>query len=405
MRRRFIETIVTVLTLVLVVSGVVTGMALAQNNDTTDQNELAKARQAGKSFIDKFSAVNPEVSEWERVTLTSPQVFSDLNGKVNAYLFALEHQNEVVGHVIVRRSSYGYIVSKAGKAAPSSIPTSYEAKSILDEQLGTKLDERNVEKPADLVYLGVDRLYAIYEIEGKRAVIDLTTRQCVDESALKKYSPLPSRDNVRQALDNISPLRSLPTLSYLPMLYWCGSGEDMCWCGPSSGVSIMRYYREYCGYSAFPSSDTTMYLELMDDMDTYTSGSWEGVTWPWEYDDGIRIFGDRYGYDFNTRVYYPSEIGYPSGSGIGLMITFYMNVCQDLYYDHIPYALCHVGSDPVNPGETERHWRAIKGYYHPSGTGDDMYFIFTDSREHDDWQVVWWFDFTGSKWATPVEGD
>lgn len=86
----------------------------------------------------------------------------------------------------------------------------------------------------------------------------------------------------------------------LEMTYYC---QGSCCCGPSSGVSIGRYYREEKGYSALP-NDNDMYDELCECFPTY--GDW---TSPYNYGDGFDEMTDNNGYYQFNPVSYGAAFG------------------------------------------------------------------------------------------------
>jgi hypothetical protein len=175
------------------------------------------------------------------------------------------------------------------------------------------------------------------------------------------------------------------TLSYnwLPMYHWCVNTcpdcmeeEDYCWCGPSSGVSIGRYYKEKMGYTSLP--DVTgpnrceMYLDLFDTMETSCD---TGGTRTTNYGPGFVQMAEDHGYDNFSHVtvkwpsnYYPTIKNYIN-SGWPTALRAYR------FYDDI-------GGNPVFP-PSSAHYVAIKGYW-DDWHGYDRVLICTDSDSRAD---------------------
>lgn len=160
MKRKLSIVLAITLTLILSLSTV----AFAAGGEVAEK-EVDLAQDAGQAWLDRIAATFPEPAEWKGAHLAAPQVYYNLKGESNAYMFAMENDG-VVGHIIVGSSAYGYPVFEAGEAAPPSIPTADEVKSSIERDLGLKIAKESIGEPSCLLYLGVDELYAVYNIEG-----------------------------------------------------------------------------------------------------------------------------------------------------------------------------------------------------------------------------------------------
>lgn len=332
-------------------------------SESSISDDVRLAQEAGQAWLDlsEISPVNP--SEWIGAYLTEPQICYDLNGKPNAYMFAIESKG-IVGHIIVGSSDYGYSIFEAGEAPPPSIPDSAELTGILERDLGQGV--KNISEPNKLLYLGFDHLYAVYDV-GKKIGVNLIFKYAFPVSGLKMQMPTPeayiaNKKAAEKALQSESLKRGG---SSLDMAYFYQSGS--CACGPASGVSIGRYYKEEEGYSDLP-SDSAMYDDLYDYMGTSGSATWPGSYGPGfvemtEESDGEY---DNFSYsndwivtggDYSSRC---SDIN--SGHPIALMAT--------QFYDDIS------GDEDFPP--TGGHYVAIRGYQYPYGNTDHA-IVVTDS--------------------------
>lgn len=246
----------------------------SESNVPSDVN---LARETGQAWLDMAQDHPANPSEWVGARLTEPQVYYDLKEQPNAYMFAIENKG-IVGHIIVGSSAYGYPVFEAGEAPPPSVPSAAEVKSILKRDLGQEVN--NISEPAQLLYLGFDHLYAVYDV-GKQIGVNLIFKCALPVSALELQMPSPEVYIAKKKMtEKMLQSRLLGSRSgYLDLEHWCESGQ--CACGPASGVSIGRYYREH-GYGNLP-GDSDMYDDLHEYMET-TGG---GITWPTNYGPGF----------------------------------------------------------------------------------------------------------------------
>jgi hypothetical protein len=372
------------------------------------KNEVALAQQAGQAWLDSTLASSGEPWEWIGAYLATPQVFCDLKGKPDAYMFAIENNGEVVGYIIVGSSAYGYPLLEASDVPPPSIPSADEVKSTLKKDLA--LDVASIGRPTRLLYLGSDNLFAIYPAGQQEVAVDLKYDFAMPASNLAAIDTMPSPEEYKankEATDQARPevmessiLTAQSTLyNCLDMseycLWWCYggyygcnpplyNGQQVCWCGPSSGVSIGYYYKYTRGYSNLP-SDCWMYRELFNDMKT---DSTTGVTSIYNYGPGFIKMAQDHGY-YNFWYYY---YVFPPLNYYWTIVSYINSgwptaMCATVFYEDVTVP-------PVaNWPPKKSHFVVIKGYQSPY-VGYQHVVICTDSYSPSNWLYLNW-DYAG----------
>ncbi len=368
MKRKLSIVLAIALTLILSLSSV----AFAAGDKVTEE-EVDVAQDAGQAWLDRIAALTGEPSEWIGAHLTAPQVYYDLKGQPNAYMFAMENDGMVVGHIIVGSSAYGYPVFQAGESAPPSIPTADEVKSSIERDLGLKIAKESIGEPSCLLYLGIDKLYAIYEVEGQTIGVNLISERATLASNLKSYMPSPEEYKAaKKEAKGSKPLSLRSSGYYWLVMEYYREGERK-WCGPCSGVSIGRYYRteHEPSYDDLPSPDSYMYDWLRFEMGVPTTPGNYGPAFIAMTEDCSGHY-DNFSYVNNYHLedsdYWTVVDDIDSSWPLGLEIT------------------------------DEWHWRAIKGYSYNTDT-DRYEVICTNSAtpsdwERIDWLLLGWWDFT-----------
>ncbi len=394
--------------ILIIVLAVVLALALSLTSVTFaagGKKEVNLAQEAGQAWLDSTVAVIGEPVEWVGARLTTPQVYYDLKGNPDAYMFAIESNGEVVGYIIVGSSDYGYdMFEAAADVPPLSIPSADEVKSTLKRDLG--LDVASIGRPTRLLYLGFDNVFAVYQAGGQEVAVDLKFDFAMPASNLTAIVPMPSPKEYKANMEAADQAKreeladSIPTaqtLSYywLTMYHWCNdycadcNPDNYCWCGPSSGVSIGRYYKEQRGYTRLPDAgpeQCQMYLRLFTTMGTSCT---TGGTTTTNYGPGFVAMtkdpngdgnpSDGYGNTFShVTVKYPSNY-YPTiknyiNSGWPTALRAYR------FYDDI------TGNPDFPPSAA--HYVAIKGYYDNFLWNNHVYervLICTDSDSRADW--------------------
>ncbi|UCH51983.1 MAG: hypothetical protein JSV54_04380 [Chloroflexota bacterium] len=383
------KTLIIVLAVILTLALSVTSVTLAAGG----KKEVNLAQEAGQSWLDSTVAVTKEPLEWIGAQLTAPQVYYDLKGKPNAYMFAIENDGEVVGYITVGSSDYGYPMFEAADVPPPSIPSADEVKSTLKRDLG--LDVASVGRPARLLYLGFDNIFAVYQADGQEVAVDLKFDVAVRVSNLTDIVAMPSPEEYKadkeaaeqaklEELADSNPTAQSRSSNCLLMFHWCYkycadcNPEYKCWCGPSSGTSIGAYYKYYHSpqYTGLPEAypnKCPMYLELFDEMSTSCSTGGTSTT---NYGPGFVQMTKNHGYYNFSHVtvkwpsnYYPNIKSYID-SGWPTALRAYR------FYDDI-------GGNPDFP-PPKAHYVAIKGYY-DGWHGYDRVLICTDSYSQSDW--------------------
>jgi len=370
--------LVIVLAVVLTLSLSLTNVSFAAGG----KKEVALAQQAGQVWLDSTVALTGEPQEWIGACLTAPQVCYNLKGDLNAYIFAIENNGEVVGYIIVGSSAYGYPVFEAGDGAPPSIPSADGVKSTLERELGLKVEE--IGNPTRLLLLGWDKLFAVYQVDRQEVAVDLKVDFAMPAWNLTAVDTMPSPEVYKanmEATEQSKPeaLASSTwtgesTASYirneLTMPKWCSGcyggcygsccfspplyeGQQVCWCGPTSGVIIGHYYRTQRGYTGLP-SNCNLYCELWNAMKTDNNGG----TSIFNYGPGFVGVAQNHNYS-NFRYY----------TQICPSLNFYWNIVNYIDWGY-PTAMCatifydDVGGDPTFPPK-KGHFVVIKGYQSP----------------------------------------
>ena len=342
--------------------------------------EAEAAKGAGEAWLQKISLLSDELSAWRGATLGSPQAFYGLDGQINSYLFAIEGQGGVVGHVLVGSAAYGYPIFEAGANPPPQIPTAAEARAAL-ASVGLAVTQAQVSSPARLLHLGVDQLYALYEINSEGIAINLASQKAFEAAELKMGMFIPEgyAESQKQLLGSVpatpamQPTSSGGGASMLPMHHMCSkpqppAPDGIGWCGPCSGASIGVYYRDIKAYSKLP-DDATMYTELKAGM-----GGMGPVVGS-AYGPGFLYMTDKSGY-YNFTFY----------DDLSLSADDYWSVVSDIDSGW-PSGLLNYIND--------WHWRAIRGYSYDSLSGRYQV-VVTDSATGEDAAFYEWSYYTGS---------
>jgi hypothetical protein len=317
-----------------------------------------QARLAGQAFVDQMAASVPDLSKWKGASVCSARPYYDLGGDINSYMFAIQNQGEVVGHVLIGNSAYGFAVFEAGEAAPPKVPA--DATRVL--------------------YLGLDGQYALRKVDGEVIGVNIVYGDILRLAQMTSFLATPDEYRSRQSQteaarlsDTFGPQGALGTMNFLPMGYYSNPPTQK-WCGPCSGVSIGHYYKWY-SYTgrAYPNlpDDYWMYEELYSYMQA------QPWVYPWNYGPGLVALAAVHGYS-NFRADGPYSAN-PS---------HYFNLIVPSIDSGWPLALC---TYPLNP-----HWRAIKGYNYSTGTHNIW---CTNSQTYDSWESLnwdslpdWWHD-------------
>ena len=169
----------------------------------------------------------------------------------------------------------------------------------------------------------------------------------------------------------------------------CGY-NNQCWCGPSSGVSIGDYYKNYykTKYSSLP-IPATMYCQLYSHMDTLF-----GLTFPEEYGPGFVDVTKDYTYrNFGCTQDYFTQLEMGN-------VNDFLNI-KDFIDKGWPVALyCGGQFGPELSGDSHyggyyfpppgKHWLAIKGYKYPYNATVPYAIICTDSYSKSDNLTLDW---------------
>lgn len=330
--------------------------------------EIEEAKNAGETWVNNMSMRLEEFGDWQNASLVAPLTFYDLNGEINSYLFGIKKNKEIIGHVLIGSSEYGYAIFNAGSALPLRIPDSTQIKVSLEDN-GLKINQQaDLDNPR-LLHLGVDQFFAMYGKDSEGVAIDLNTYKAFRTVDLQNN--MLSADEYKESQDKI--LQAMPTSTrafyerVLSMHVVCSPppGEDG-WCGPCSASSIGEFYRDVYGYSSLP-GDTAMFTDLMDGM---------GGPGP--------VVGSAYGPGFLAMTQGSGYYNFSYYNDFWLSESDYWSVVSDIDSNWPSGLLKYF---------TDFHWRAIRGYaYNTSGT---YHVIVTDSATGENAALYNWSYFSG----------
>ncbi|MCL0048455.1 hypothetical protein M1N20_03295 [Dehalococcoidia bacterium] len=139
------------------------------------EREIDEARRAGQAWVDSVAFTKPERFEWQGAHLTAPQAFHNPRGEVIAYMFAIENNGKTVGRVLVGSSAYGFPIFEAADRPPFSIPPAGEATTLLRKEHGLQIAQETLGQPKLLLLNILRGFYAVWEVEGRVAGINLAT--------------------------------------------------------------------------------------------------------------------------------------------------------------------------------------------------------------------------------------
>jgi len=335
-------------------------------NDVYTNKDLSLAQESAQNYIEEMALINPELSQWEKAKAVSPQVYYNLEGEINSYMFEVVSERGIAGYVFIGSSLYCYDMLESGTTAPPTI-TNPEMVQKAVEALGLKIDDADIGTPDKFIYTGVDGHYVLYTIKDLKVAVNLVSGKAVLTSELNMTMTSPENYMAGKEETRTSEPKATRSTgyNYLYAYYWTGSGRG--WCGPCSGVSIGQYYRNFMGYDDLYSHEA-MYDDLYDEMNTLN-----GATFPTEYGPGFLAMTENCGYSN-------------------------FSIANDWTVTHADYWTITSGIDSGWPTALEItsdwHWGVIKGYSY--NTDNDYYYIMcTDSATHESAQMLNW-DALGS---------
>ena len=115
----------------------------------------------------------------------------------------------------------------------------------MQKSLGIDVIEKSVGNPISLLYLGIDQLYGLYNINGELIGINLEYGDAVKLSAMKSglTSPVEYKNNQSEANSALASealtVSSMYTSNFLIMGYYSEQPNQI-WCGPCSAVIIAQ---------------------------------------------------------------------------------------------------------------------------------------------------------------------
>ncbi|MCL0060177.1 hypothetical protein M1O20_06860, partial [Dehalococcoidia bacterium] len=345
------------------------------------------ARRAGQAWVDSIAFTKPERFEWQGAHLTAPQAFHNPRGEVIAYMFAIENNGKTVGRVLVGSSAYGFPIFEAADRPPFSIPPAGEATTLLRKEHGLQIAQETLGQPKLLLLNILRGFYAVWEVEGRVAGINLATGCSFVEPDLRMLPtamPCPVEYRAARAGSKQSLLMSPYWEPHVKktwrtirdadrMVAWgnelLGAGVRKVWCGPASGVSIGMWQREVEGNWRLDADPLKMFEGLQREMRTLSFPY--GWTLPWHYGPGFVSYAADRGEEHFTYSRY-------SGRRI------WWDVIRAITAND-PLGLC--GWMDID-GKDKAHWVAVKGWHWSTAHGRRV--LVTDSYcESDNRELCW----------------
>ncbi|MCL0078645.1 hypothetical protein M1O56_03140 [Dehalococcoidia bacterium] len=348
-----------------------------------DQREVDQPRRIGQAWVDKIAVTDPEVSHWQGAHLTSPQPYHNPKGEVIAYMFAIEKNEKAVGHVLVGSSAYGYPIFAAGQGPPSSIPTRSEVSSILTKEHGLQVAEEGVGEPTLLLLNILRGFYAVWEVEGQVAGVNLVTGDSFVAPRLEEIrSSMPSPQDYRAAKTATTQSRrgmalqganwgsgEIPHADQMrgdwpdPNVSGIPSETRRWWCGPSAATTIALWKRDFDGDSGFPQPPVPPdppWQATVDIFDGFDHHNMCEVTMWWNWLWGFLGYAESPGVDEHFDLEWRNT---------------YWEIVHEIDNDW-PMGLMGIMTGP--PGTTkDAHWVAVKEYFWIGGS--DYLIIVADT--------------------------
>jgi hypothetical protein len=357
--------------------------------NNSESQEINKASIVAHEWLERKALSFPELIDWQGAQVTAPTTLYGFNNQANAYMFTIMN-GQIVGHIIVGSASYGFPVFEAGQSPPLTIPDEQNATSIIKQQLKKDI-KTTVGKPKKLMYLGFDGIFAVYDLD-EQVALNINSKEAFSISKVKNRLPSPAEEykHSKDSTATVKPSMLLSTANSLTMSYYSSSGRA--WCGPCSGVSIGRYYRDVVGYSSL-GADYSLYDQYYYDMGTYVNN---GVTYNTDYGPGWQDAAEYFGY-YNFTF---ANDWFVTGGDYWNMVSYIDNgwpiaMSAGTWYDDI-------GGNSTWPPDTA-HFIAIKGYEYPHDSTDHA-ILCTDSYSSDSNLWLDW-DSLGSLLFTCVVKD
>ena len=353
-------------------------------NAPPDSQQIA--HDAGLAFVSSLARHwNPG---WTDVRLTNPRPTYELDGEEIGYRFTIKQGSNTVGTLIVGSQDFSYRPLELVPLAPLDAPDSDELSDAIDRDLD--LDEEtgptgHTGEPIHsdkLLYIGYQRKYELYEIDGSEFAFDLVDRSIMPKDELQSSLSQTDGDSnqgntgavrgpsgASRASSGGGYWSAWEVLTGVPIHGQYSSQVDAQYkpnnCGPTTGAMIVDYYRIQQNYSSFDSW-TDNHDTLYDTMDT---DNWCPLvscpgTPPGYFARGWREYADDKGYDFSYSV--------TPGWAFGQTWNKVTGSIDDERPLAVMFASC--GSAP------DWHWNAIKGYgTWVDGDGDETdYMVVND---------------------------
>jgi peptidase C39-like protein len=300
----------TVLLAALLIAAAFVPASAAESPNSVSIDDAKTVASFYVQYIPTFIA---NYSEWQEATVEQSTVYHNLDGKRSAYAFNVIENGQYAGYILVSatRDNYPILEFSTGRR-----PNAITELTTRSETMAQKRADENglTAGEAKPLYLGATFYYAEYPLIDDRdevvdrVVVDLTVPVIIDLDASQVEMPIDEKDLLEQqqmkreeanalwdaleekmtttSLEGPASSRGLGYIYDVPNYLW------QCGCSPTASGMVLGYWDSH-GYPNFP-GETTLIEELAVAMGTEWPGN--GLTWPWDIDDGIEEVCENHGY-------------------------------------------------------------------------------------------------------------
>jgi len=310
-----IVTIGAALLLALLVAGMFIPASLAVG--TSNSVSIENAETVASFYVQYIPTFITDFSEWQDATVEQSTVYYDLDGKNSAYAFNVIENGQYAGYILVSATRNNYPILEFSKGrTPNAITKLTSCSEILAKERANV--RKLVTGEVRPLYLGATFYYAEYSLidakgEVKDSVIvDLTSQVIIDFKKPQVEIQINEKDLLQQqqvkkqeanvlwdALEDKMKAMETATLENPASSGGSGYIHDVpnypwyCGCSPTASGMVLGYWNSH-GYPDFP-GETALIEELAVAMGTDWPGN--GLTWPWDIDNGIEEVCENHKYD------------------------------------------------------------------------------------------------------------
>lgn len=314
-------------------------------------SDVDQARQAGQSFIQNSITAFPD---WKGAALGQAQLYHDLEGGVNAFMFPIQKAGATIGRIVIGSAAFQFDVFEAGSAPPPALPLPAGVAASMQNDLGIKADVAAIGVPR-LTYLGYDRYLASYEVAGNTVAVDVRDGRAYRAAELRDArTPAGEYQSLRDSrVTRLSVTRELgvPVRNMNDNLIPPGmrTGHN---CGPTAGAEISEYYKYNWAYdrlSDWPSDHNRLYVTMGTDSIPYPNG-----TLPQNWGPGFVTYAGEYPRSYTFGTFWVQS---PFASDF-TAIKNYIDTSRPLAVMFWGYPF----KSPPYPPKYTWHYVAVRGY-------------------------------------------